>query len=62
MLRKALMEGAIVTEKRKKKEYLSLIDVSRNYNWKLNGNFFLLTLCVEQNIVKLSSMKEQPEK
>lgn len=32
MLRKALMEGAIVTEKRKKKEYLSLIDVSRNYN------------------------------
>ena len=31
MLRKALMEGAIVTEKRKK-EYLSLIDVSRNYN------------------------------
>ena len=29
-------------------------------NW--TAIFFLLTLCVEQNIVKLSSMKEQPEK
>lgn len=31
--------------KTKKKEYLSLIDVSRNYNWKLNGNFFTNLVC-----------------